>query len=80
MFDSFKELMKPEFEKAEARGRAEGEATGEARGITKGISLFEKILLALNEGRTKTQLLEDGYSEDLINQAEQIINTLRKNK
>ena len=76
MFDSFKELMKPEFEKAEARGRAEGEA----RGITKGVNLLGKILLALNEGRTKTQLLEDGYSEALINQAEQIINTLRKNK
>lgn len=80
MFDSFKELMKPEFEKAEARGRAEGEARGEARGITKGVNLLGKILLALNEGRTKTQLLEDGYSEALINQAEQIINTLRKNK
>lgn len=80
MFDSFKKLMKPEFDEAEARGEARGkaegeaigEARGEARGITKGANLLGEILLALNKGQTKVQLLEDGYSEDLINQAEQL--------
>ena len=76
MFDSFKKLMQPEFDEAEARG--------EARGITKGANLFGEILLAFNKGQTKAQLLEDGYSEDLINQAEQLyiclIHTKKKNK
>ena len=85
MFDSFKKLMQPEFDEAEARGKAKGEAIGkakgeaigEARGITKGANLLGEILLALNKGQTKAQLLESGYSEDLINQAEQLCSTLK---
>ena len=43
MFDSFKKLMQPEFDEAEARGKAKGETIGEARGITKGRICLEKF-------------------------------------
>ena len=73
MSEALNTLMKPELDAALSTGIAQGRAEGRAQGRAEGATELATAIKRLSRGDTVKALIEDGFSEEIVKSAQDII-------